>query len=97
MDEERSIIERAKKDPEAFGLLFEQQYPAIFGYVFRRVGDWTVSKDITSEVFLKAHKSLWRYRWQESHFHPGFIASQRTRYRCFSEKVDHRSFRCISS
>jgi len=62
--DERSIIERAKKDPEAFGVLFEQNYPAIFGYVLRRVEDWTASKDITSEVFLKALKSLWRYRWQ---------------------------------
>lgn len=62
--DERSIIERAKKDPEAFGILFERYYPAIFGYVLRRVEDWNTSKDITSEVFLKALKSLWRYRWQ---------------------------------
>ena len=64
LDDERSIIERAKKDAEAFGILFEQHYPAIFGYVLRRVEDWNASKDITSEVFLKAFKSLWRYRWQ---------------------------------
>ena len=63
-ENERSLIERAKKDPEAFGILFEKHYPATFGYVFRRVEDWSVSKDITSEVFLKAFKSLWRYRWQ---------------------------------
>jgi RNA polymerase sigma-70 factor (ECF subfamily) len=62
--DERSIIERAKKDPEAFGILFEKHYPAIFGYVLRRVEDWNASRDITSEVFLKALKSLWRYRWQ---------------------------------
>ena len=64
LDDERSIIARAKKDPEAFGILFEQHYPAIFGYVLRRVEDWNTSKDITSEVFLKAFKGLWRYRWQ---------------------------------
>src|SRR6266850_2171110 len=63
-DNERALIERAKKDPEAFGILFEKHYPATFGYVFRRVEDWSVSKDITSEVFLKAFKGLWRYRWQ---------------------------------
>ncbi len=64
MDGERATIEEAKKDPEAFGILFEQHYPAIFGYVLRRVEDWNTSKDITSEVFLKAFKGLWRYRWQ---------------------------------
>src|SRR3954463_11551058 len=64
MDDERATIEQAKKDPEAFGILFEQHYPAIFGYVLRRVEDWNTSKDSTSEVFLKAFKGLWRYRWQ---------------------------------
>ena len=63
-ENERSLIERAKKDPEAFGILFEQHYSAIFRYVFRRIEDWDVSKDITSEVFFKAFKGLWRYRWQ---------------------------------
>jgi RNA polymerase sigma-70 factor (ECF subfamily) len=61
---ERSLIERAKKDPEAFGILFEHHYPKMFTYVFRRVEDWNLSKDITSEVFFKAFKGLWRYRWQ---------------------------------
>ena len=64
LTDERSIVERAKKDPEVFGILFERHYPAIFGYVLRRVEDWNASKDITSEVFLKAFKCLWRYRWQ---------------------------------
>src|SRR5207248_4772323 len=63
-ENERSLIERAKKDPEAFGILFEQHYSAIFRYVFRRIEDWDVSKDITSEVLFKAFKGLWRYRWQ---------------------------------
>ena len=61
---ERSLIERAKKDSEAFGTLFEEHYPTTFAYVFRRVPDWNLSKDITSEVFFKAFKGLWRYRWQ---------------------------------
>jgi RNA polymerase sigma-70 factor, ECF subfamily len=64
LHDERYLIELAKKEPEAFGILFEQHYPAIFGYILRRVGDWDAAKDITSEVFLKAFNSLWRYRWQ---------------------------------
>src|SRR5262249_32629301 len=64
LTDERSMIDSAREDPEAFGILFEQHYSAIFGYVLRRVEDWNASKDITSEVFLKALKSLWRYRWQ---------------------------------
>ena len=64
LDDERLIIERAQRDPEAFGVLFERYYPAIFGYVHRRIGDWDAANDLTSEVFLKAFKGLWKYRWQ---------------------------------
>ena len=64
LDDERSIIERAKRDSEAFGVLFERHYPAIFAYVHRRVGDWDAANDLASEVFLKAFKGLWKYRWQ---------------------------------
>jgi RNA polymerase sigma-70 factor (ECF subfamily) len=62
--DERLIIERAKKDPEAFGVLVEHHYPAIFGYIHRRVQGWTDTQDLTSEVFFKAFKGFWRYRWQ---------------------------------
>jgi RNA polymerase sigma-70 factor (ECF subfamily) len=63
-DDEHSLIERAKKDPAEFGVLFERHYQPIFGYVHRRVADWNAAKDITSEVFLKSLKNLWQYRWQ---------------------------------
>ena len=61
---EQALIERAKKDPQAFGDLFDRYYPVIFAYVLRRVGKWNDAQDITSEVFLKALKGLWRFRWQ---------------------------------
>ena len=64
MDDEQSIIERAKSDPEAFGVLFERHYPAISAYIHRRVANWDAANDLTSSVFLKAFKGLWRYRWQ---------------------------------
>ena len=64
LDDEQSIIERAKSDPEQFGVLFERHYSSIFAYIHRRVTDWNVSNDLAAEVFLKAFKGLWRYRWQ---------------------------------
>jgi RNA polymerase sigma-70 factor, ECF subfamily len=64
LNDERCLIERAQKDPTAFGVLFERHYQPIFGYVFRRVTDWNAAKDITADVFLKSFKNLWRYRWQ---------------------------------
>jgi len=56
-------VRRAKSEPEAFGILYEQYYGQIFGYVCRRVLIWEVAQDITSEVFIKAYQSIWRFRW----------------------------------
>lgn len=62
-ESDRALVERARRDPEAFGVLFERHFDAIFGYLHRRTGDWDAARDLASETFLKALRSLWRYRW----------------------------------
>ena len=64
LSEEKELIERARKDPDAFGDLYDQYYSPIFGYVLKRVANIEVAEDITSEVFFKALKNLGRFRWQ---------------------------------
>lgn len=61
---DRSLLERARHDPSAFGTLFERHFDAVFGYIVRRTRDWDAAKDLTSEVFLKALKNAWRHRWK---------------------------------
>jgi len=56
-------VERAQRDPEAFGALFDRHFEAVFGYIYRRTGEWDDARDLTSEVFLKALRGLWRFRW----------------------------------
>lgn len=63
LSEEKEIIDITRKDPKAFGILFDEYYPQIFGYIHRRVIDWDVSKDIASEVFLKAFTHLKDFKW----------------------------------
>ena len=46
----------AEGEPEAFGLLYERHARAIYNYVFRRCGDWSVAEDLTSVVFLEAYR-----------------------------------------
>jgi RNA polymerase sigma-70 factor (ECF subfamily) len=41
---------------EAFGLLYERHARAIYNYLFRRCGDWSVAEDLTSVVFLEAFR-----------------------------------------
>ena len=60
---DRELLSRSGSDPEAFGVLFERHFDKIFGYIFRRVGSWDAARDLTSEVFLKALRTRWRFRW----------------------------------
>ncbi len=61
-DEERAGLEtRAKKDPDAFGRLFELNYDRIFNYILYGTGDVEASLDLTSEAFFKALRSLRRF------------------------------------
>lgn len=59
---ERTLIKRAKKDPEAFGQIFDHYYPMICRFVYKRTGSLEVAQDITSETFFQALKNLWRYK-----------------------------------
>jgi RNA polymerase sigma-70 factor (ECF subfamily) len=54
VDEEQRWVERAKRDPEAFGHLYDLYFGKIYGYIYRRVGDRQVAEDLTSETFTKA-------------------------------------------
>lgn len=67
-DEEKELIERAKKDPEIFGRLYEENYSKIFGYILRRVANFEIAQDITSETFLKALKNIWKFKWRNISF-----------------------------
>lgn len=61
---ERKLIEQAKDDPEAFGVVFDIYYPKILNYIVHRVGDGAIAQDITSVVFFKAWHSLPKFEWR---------------------------------
>lgn len=65
----KQLVERAKeKDSQAFGELFDLYYDRVLNYVFRRTLDVEYSKDIVSNTFLKALKSLNRFEWKSGPF-----------------------------
>jgi len=68
LNEEKELIERAKKDPDAFGVLYDLNYSKIFNYILKRVANIEIAQDITSETFLKALKNLWKFRWKNVSF-----------------------------
>jgi len=58
---EEELIDRIKKNPEAFSELFRQFYKAIFGYVFRRIGIFEVAAEVSAETFAKAFQNINRF------------------------------------
>ena len=62
--QEKQLIQQCRHDPMAFGVVFDNWYPSVFGYIFRRTADYDLSKDIAAETFLKAYLSIHRFSWR---------------------------------
>jgi RNA polymerase sigma-70 factor (ECF subfamily) len=58
---EEKLVERAKGDPEAFGVLYERYVDRIYQYVFYRTGNRYDAEDLTAKTFYKALANLNRY------------------------------------
>jgi len=63
LEKEKELVERAKKNSDAFGELYELHYQKIFNFVLSRTGEVAVAQDLTSETFLRALDKLWQFRW----------------------------------
>ena len=67
-DSEKALVERAKKEPEAFGILFDKYYDQIYRYILHRTADKDLADDLTADTFHKALEKLWRYNWMNLPF-----------------------------
>ncbi len=61
---ERDLIERAKRNPYDFGVLYQRHCAELLDYVYRRTGDVHVTEDLVSDVFVIVMRSLPRYRFR---------------------------------
>lgn len=68
LPQEKKIVEEAKKNPEAFGMLYDEFYKPIFNYVLKRTANIELTQDLTSQTFFKALKGLGKFRWQNVSF-----------------------------
>ena len=62
--QEYSILDRAKKNPQAFGELYEKYFDRIFNFVYRQTDDEDLTADLTSQTFLIALKNVDRYQFR---------------------------------
>jgi len=63
---EAELVERAKRDPAAFGELYNFYYSRILNYIYRRILDVDTAEELTSNTFFKALKALPKYRRRSS-------------------------------
>ena len=51
---ELELLHKIKENPNAFSEVFQLYYKSIFGYIFRRTGNFDDSADIAANTFFKA-------------------------------------------
>ena len=64
-EDEATLIQRAKEgDRAAFAEIYDRHQPAIYRYIFYRVGDAATAEDLTSEVFVHLVDSIEHFTYQ---------------------------------
>jgi RNA polymerase sigma-70 factor, ECF subfamily len=60
--DERLLVERAKVDAEAFGVLYDRHVAGIYRFAYTRLRNAAAAEDVTAEVFIKALRNISRYQ-----------------------------------
>jgi RNA polymerase sigma-70 factor (ECF subfamily) len=55
---DKELIGKIKEDSSSFSEVFRLYYKPLFGYIFRRTGDFDDTADIASNTFLKAFTAI---------------------------------------
>jgi RNA polymerase sigma-70 factor, ECF subfamily len=58
---EKELIEQAKKDPEAFGVLYEKYVTKIYNYVYFHTNNHEEAEDLTARTFHRALNKINSY------------------------------------
>ena len=66
--DERELVDRARKDPAAFGRLFDAHYDAILNYILHRTADVHLAHELASNTFFIALRKLWQFKWRKVPF-----------------------------
>src|SRR6267154_3192514 len=65
--QEYETIDRAKKDPAAFGPLYEKYFDRIFNFIFAQTDDEDLTADLCSQTFLIALSSAHQFQFRGVH------------------------------
>lgn len=59
---DQELVEKAKRDPEAFGALYDRYFRPTYRLVHSRVQNEALAKDLTAQVFLRLVRLIKAYR-----------------------------------
>jgi len=61
LNEEAALVQQAKNDPAAFGVLYERYIDRIYAYIYHRIGNAQDTEDLTARTFYRALDKLHTY------------------------------------
>ncbi len=64
-EDDRLILQQIQADEKQFALVYDKYYKTIFGYIFRRINEYDLARDISSETFLKAFLNIKKFQWKD--------------------------------
>ncbi|MDQ3855387.1 MAG: sigma-70 family RNA polymerase sigma factor [Chloroflexota bacterium] len=68
LDEERLMVERARRCPQAFAEIYTRYSGRVYSYAYKRTKSHADAEDITSETFALALEGLPKYEWRNVPF-----------------------------
>lgn len=71
--DEAILIEHARRDLDAFALLYQQYLPRVYRYLYLRLGNRHDSEDIASQVFIEVLDGLRQNRYKENGCFPAWL------------------------
>ena len=104
---EAELLNKIKKNPADFSLLFKLYYKPVFGYILRRTGNFDDTADIAADTFLKAFHHIknfqyrgisikvWLYRIATNEVN--LYIRQKKRYSSIFEKINFEDERTFSN
>lgn len=66
--QEKRWLREAEEDPEKFSHFFDKYLDRIFRFIFWKTLDHDLSKDLTSDTFLRAFQKREQFQWQGHRF-----------------------------
>lgn len=64
LEEERRLVEAAKRDPAHYEKLYDRYFDSIYSYVYYHCGSREQAEDITAATFQKGLEDLPNFQWR---------------------------------